>query len=739
MIKKTICGLYVALLVVMAAATVIENSRGTDYAHTVIYGSWWFTLLWALLAAVGIAYMLQRKVRHAGTWLLHGALVVILAGALLTHLTATRGMMHLREGETSNAYVLAADDGQAMQMATLPFSLTLHKFQTTYHDGTAAVADYASLFTVTDGSVKHEGCVSMNHIFSYRSYRFYQQSYDADGHGTVLAVNSDPWGIAVTYVGYALLFAALLFVLFDPRGHYWQVLRSPLLRKGALMALLLFGAASGLRAQTDVPPTVPRATADKLGRLCMLYNDRICPVQTYALDLCTKVYGARSYKGLTAEQVLAGWLFYGDAWASEPFVGVKGRALRQQMGLDAHSAMASFFVMGQYTLGRLVEEYYQGNTDKVHKQAADVDGKLMLLVQLRQGMALHLLPYTTPRGATTWYAPTDSLPPYIGAQQSLYIRQVFPLMAQDVAAGRWSRVDEFLDKMHRYQQVYGGRTLPSATCYRAERVLNAVPFATVLFMVNLMLGLLALGYTIARLTGARWLTPGRQRWADRLLAVLLALSWLALTAALVLRAMVSGNLPLSNGYETMLLLAWLVEVIALVMQRRFRIVAVFGFLLSGFFLLVSHINAMDPAIGQMMPVLNSPLLSIHVSIVMMSYALLSLTFVCAVMGLCLHRHEAALQALSMLFLYPAVSALGIGIFIGAIWANVSWGSYWSWDSKETWALITFMVYAVALHRASVPALARPRRYHVFMVLAFMVLAMTYFGVNYLLSGMHSYA
>lgn len=739
MIRKILCAAYVVLLAVMAAATVVENSRGTDYAHTAIYGSWWFTLLWALLASLGLAYMLKRRVRHPGTWLLHGAMGVILCGALLTHLTATRGMMHLREGETSNAYVLAADGGDAMQMATLPFSLQLHQFHTTYHEGTAAVADYASLFTVIDGSARQEGRVSMNHIFSYRTYRFYQQSYDADGHGTVLAVNSDPWGIAVTYTGYALLFVSLLFMLFDPKGHYRQVLRSPLLRKGALMALLLFGAACGARAESGVPPTVPRATADKLGRLCMLHNDRICPVQTYALDLCTKVYGARSYKGLTAEQVLAGWLFYGDAWASEPFVSVKGRALRRQAGLESHVSMAGLFVMGQYTLAPLVEEYYRGNTDRLHQQAADVDSRLMLLIELRQGLSLRLLPYTTPRGATTWYAPTDSLPPYIGAQQALYIHQVFPLMAEDVAAGRWSRVDEFLDKMARYQQVYGGSTLPASTRYRAERILNGVPFATLLFMFNLTLGLLALGYTLGRMTGASWLTAARQKWTDRALALLLGLSLLALTLALVLRALVSGNMPLSNGYETMLLLAWFVELIALLLQHRFRIVAVFGLLLSGFFLLVSHINAMDPAIGQMMPVLHSPLLSIHVSIVMMSYALLSLTFVCAVMGLLLRRHEAALQALSLLFLYPAVAALGIGIFIGAVWANVSWGTYWSWDSKETWALITFMVYGVALHRSSLPALARPRVYHLFMTLAFLSLAMTYFGVNYLLSGMHSYA
>ncbi len=735
MIKKITSLIYVTLLVVMAAATMIENSRGTDYAHAAIYGSWWFTALWAALTALGLAYLIKRHVRHFGTWALHGALVIILLGALLTHLTSTRGMMHLREGETSNAYVMG-DGHHGMRTAMLPFSLRLHKFETTYHDGTAAVADYASLFTVADGGQQHEGRVSMNNIFSYRSYRFYQSSYDTDGHGTVLAVNSDPWGIPVTYTGYALLFISLLFMLFDPKGQYRQVLRSPLLRKGALMVALLCAAAMPSQAQ----PTVPRETADRLGRLCMLHNNRICPVETYALDFCKKVYGARSYKGLTAEQVLAGWIFYGDQWANEPFIRVKGSELREELGLSgSHCAMTTFFQMGQYTLGRLVQEYYQGNTDKLHKQAMDVDNRLMLLMELRSGQSLHLLPFTTPQGATTWYAPTDSLPRGISAQQALYIHQVFPLMAEDVAAGRWARVDEFIDKMGHYQQVFGGRSLPSAAQYKAERLGNAVPFATVLFMVNLTLGFIALFYIIGRMTQARWVTPRLRRTADVSLAVLLGLSFLALTVGMGARWVASGNLPLSNGYETMLLLAWFVELIALVLQRHFRIVMVFGLLLSGFFLLVSHINAMDPAIGQMMPVLNSPLLSIHVSIIMMSYAMLSLTFICAVMGLAMPRHGAELQALSRLFLYPALAAMGIGIFIGAIWANVSWGSYWSWDSKETWALITFMIYAVAVHGTSLPALRRPRPYHWFMALAFLSLAMTYFGVNYLLSGMHSYA
>ena len=207
---------------------------------------------------------------------------------------------------------------------------------------------------------------------------------------------------------------------------------------------------------------------------------------------------------------------------------------------------------------------------------------------------------------------------------------------------------------------------------------------------------------------------------------------------------------MSNGYETMLFMAWIIMLVTLLMCRRFPIMLVFGFLMSGFFLLVSHISQMDPQITHLMPVLSSPLLTIHVSIIMMAFALLSLTFIigCWELGArcCSKLFKSSPYwgdmrgaSLSQLFLYPAMTCLGLGIFIGAIWANISWGTYWSWDPKETWALITFMVYAVALHNRSFKWLNTPLGYHLYMVLAFLTILMTYFGVNYFLGGMHSYA
>ena len=754
MVKKIIFILYILVLVCMAAATIVEKSQGTDYAHAHYYGAWWFILIWAVLAALGAFYIIKRKVKCASTLALHLSFIIILAGALLTHISAKRGMIHLRIGQPTDTY-MTQDEEQGMKEEKLPFSLCLKKFEAKMHDGTNAVADYSSKFTVIDGDDKSEGEVSMNNIYSHRSYRLYQSSYDEDGKGSVLAINADPYGIPVTYTGYALLFISLVWMLFDPKGGYRKLLKSPLLKKGALITALILsmGNIQTLHAEPATGnlqnAVLPKETAEKFGELHILYNDRICPVQTFALDFCKKIYGARSYQGLTAEQVLSGWVFYGNTWANEPFIKIKSGEMKTAMNLPDYASLNTFFnrEMGGYTIGQYVQEYYNGQQDKFHQQAADIDGKIQIIMELREGFSLKVLPYTFTKnvkatkdhsfikaGTTTWFSPVDKLPQAVEHQHALYIRNVFSLLNGDVKAGNTSRVNEFFVKMKKYQEVSSGNSLPTATQYKAERINNAFPFATILFMANLTLGFIALFYTIYRITKKREI-----KVLNIALPILLGVSFLTLTFGLALRWIISGNIPMSNGYESMLTVAWFVMLISILMQLRIRIVMVFGFLISGFFLLVSHINQMDPAIGQMMPVLNSPLLSIHVSIIMMSYALLSLTFICGIMGICLRSHGEELQALSRIFLYPALTTMGFGIFIGAIWANVSWGNYWSWDSKETWALITFMIYAVVVHTQSLPIFRKPLVYHIYITLAFLSIAMTYFGVNYFLTGMHSYA
>lgn len=753
MLNKILFAFYIIVVAVMAAATFYEKYHGTEAVQTSVYGSWWFTCLWAVLALVAIIYFVRRRVRRVSVVMLHLSFAVILLGALLTHLTAWQGAVRLRLGETVKTYYENVPGGDVIERK-LPFELTLKSFDVKYHDGTRAEADYVTRFTLTDKGGTQEAEVSMNNIYEHNSVRFYQSSYDPDMRGSILALNSDPWGIPVTYAGYGLLFVSLLWMLVDPKGAFRRLFKSELMRRGVLTVAALCAFSYYAGAAT----TLPKETADRLGRLYILYNNRVCPLQTFASDFTRKLSGSAGYKDYTPEQVLAGFIFYGDEWSAEPVVKVKGGPLKDALQLPARCSVNTFFnkVMGGYILGPYLNEYYHGQNDKFHQQVADVDDRLMMIMELRRGTLLRVFPVTS-GGETHWYSPTENITDsLVSGPQRKYIQGVFSLIYGEVLAGHYANVDKILDKMLVYQQQNAGTTLPTAMQTKAERMYNAVPFATILFMVNLTLGIVLLAVTIVLMV-KRSKNSGDSRrekcYTKAFTAVgasLLGLSLLALTLCIALRWIIGGRVPMGNGYETMLLVAWFVMVLALVAARRFRIALPFGLLMSGFFLLVSHINQMDPEITHLMPVLSSPLLSVHVSVIMMSFALLSQTFVCGLTALLLRlfrgRNAAglagqteSLMLLSRLLLYPALTLLGIGIFVGAIWANVSWGAYWSWDAKEVWGLITFMIYAIAAHEASLPFLRRPLGYHTFMTLAFLTIVMTYFGVNYFLGGMHSYA
>lgn len=722
-IKKILEALYVLIIVVMATATIIGKYAGNDFADAHIYGSWWFCLLWALGVAAGIAYFVQSRIRRPSVVVLHLSFVVILAGALITHVTAKRGMVHLRQGLATNTYI--NQDGHE---GKLPFTIKLNRFRVDYHAGNAAAMDYESNVTISDGTTKETYNVSMNHIYNGHGTRLYQSSYDPDMQGSYLALNSDPIGIPVTYTGYGLLFFALLWMLIDPRGRFRALLHTDLARRGTVL-LLLIASVAGTQAQQ----TLPRDVADEFGRTFIVYNGRICPTETFAIDFTKKLYGKPSYKGFSPCQVLTGFLFFNRDWMQEPIVKVKGAQIQERLGLPEYTSPAGLFNPEGYVLGPYLAEAQQHN-DKFSQQVLDTDEKMMLIVQLERMDLLRMFPFKTRGQCVQWYTPNNQQPTQMPKAQQRYVHDILPMGAQLATQGNYPMVKELFQKLRKYQYTYGEGSIPSHARVEAEHVLNHIPFATILFMVNLTLGIVSV-FFLTRRRGYGCFT------------IFMGLSWLSLTAALALRWTASGTIPMGNGYETMLFLSWIIMLVALLTTRRLRIMTTFGLLMSGFMLLVSHISAMDPAITPRMPVLNSPLLTIHVSIIMMAYALLSLTFITAIAWLCTSESRnrnvmevnAQLTPLSQIFFFPGMAALGIGIFMGAIWANVSWGSYWGWDPKETWSLITFMIYAAAFHTKTLPALQRPKVYHIFMILAFLSILVTYFGVNYLLPGMHSYA
>ncbi len=673
--KRALLAVYAALEVVLAVSTL---TGGTEDGGGVsaVYGSWWFAALWGVLAAGVVAAMVcLRALRRVPLLLMHGAFVVILAGAAATWLTSRKGYVHLPRGVEVGAFQ-SAGGGEA---ARLPFTLRLDSFAVQCYPGTDTPADYVSLLTVTDaGGAAQSARVSMNRILRRGGYRLYQSSYDEGGAGSWLSVNYDPWGTALTYTGYALLFLAMCAALADPRGGFRALLRHPLLRRGMFALALCVLPCAGARAERSLP-AFNRAKADSLARRQVVYNGRVAPFNTFARDFLLKIYGKSTYGGLTPEQVVSGWLLRPEVWADEPMILVKSERLRGLLGVEGkYARFRDFFgADGVYRLQR----YWKGGaagggvppSDPLQKAVAETDERVALVAMLTGGELIRPLPKGTP-----------------------------PLSEARVTA---------------------------------ELLYNRLPLTLVLFVACLTAGFLAAGRMVylsvkekAPLRGERAALP-----------LFAAAAALALAAWVGLRWYVSGHVPLSNGFETMQFMALAELSFVLALWRRFPVLLPFGLIVAGFALLVAHLGQSSPQVTNLMPVLASPWLSLHVSVVMAGYSLLALVMATGVLGLCLRRQEERLMLLGRLLLYPAVFFLGAGIFLGAVWANVSWGSYWSWDPKEVWALVTFMVYALGFHTRSLPWLARPRHFHLFSVLAFLTVLMTYFGVNFFLGGMHSYA
>lgn len=733
-------GLMGLMVLMLAVATCVEKMQGTPVVTAYIYGSPWFIALWAALAVAGIGYLLRRKLR-TGVWLLHGAFILILIGALVTHLFGLQGSVHLRQGASEEVSAFTDADGAEH---ALPFGLRLKEFVLEYYPGTVAPMDFISTFAIADKEKVCEGRVSMNHIFRYRHYRFYQSGYDTDGQGTTLSVSYDPWGIGLTYAGYALLLLSFIVYFLDPQSAFRRLLLHSLLRK-PLAAIALLTTCVYTQA-ADLPRILPRETAESFGHLYIYYNDRVCPLQTVAKDFTVKLTGKPTYKGLTPEQVLTGWFFYYDSWKEEPCIRIKNKAVQRLLGIDGKMArLADFAGVEGYKLDAKRLSAVEGKDKRAVEEANE---KFSLVSGVATGSLWRIYPFrmeadTLGRGERlTWYSLADRLPHTMPHEMGVFVRGSMNYVAEQVARKDFSAVDALLLKIRRYQEREMGDLAPSAFRIQSERLYNRLNNSLPLAIVSVVLGLLSFGYYCRRLMQGK----AADRRVDISLLTLMGIGLLYLAGLMSLRGFVSGHIPLSNGHETMQGIAVFTAALTLCLHRRLPMAIPFGYLVCGLALLVSMMGESNPQVTNLLPVLASPLLSIHVAVIMIAYALLAFVMLNGVAALVLttsrrdcHTEVERLQVISRLMLYPAVFLLTAGIFIGAVWANVSWGRYWGWDPKEVWALITMLIYALMLHPASLPAFRRPVFFHAYAILAFFSVLITYFGVNFLLGGLHGYA
>ncbi len=751
--KRIIVALYILIVVCIALATVLEKYYGTSFVGSHIYGSWWFTALWAVLTVASCAYMFsQRLYRRLAVMLLHVSFVVILAGALVTHLFARQGTVRLRVGVPEINYV----DKQG-RVETFPFRLTLQEFRVVNYPGTDAPLDYQSVlqYAAHASAIKSQAAdsseviVSMNNIATIDGYRLFQSSYDSDGQGVTLGMSYDPWGIAITYAGYLLLLLGIVATLLSRTTQMRALYRKA-------MAMLLLLVSVGVRAaepSADVLPVVDSDVAHRLGKVSVLYNNRICPMNTVATDFLTKLSGNASWQGHSADEVFVSWMIYYSPWEQQRLIRIKSSAVQRLLGIDGQWASYRDFVneYHEYKLKNVLEALRTGKgvldgfpVGQHRKALMEADEKFHLVDMFYRGQFLKMFPYRLGDGVN-WYMPgSQSLPREIPVKEQFFIKQSMDYLTESIVGGDNKRAFELIAKIRLFQRDMVGDVLPADSAVEAEVFYNTLRSQKWPVFLSLTLSLLL---CVLMMSGVavRW-----TRWVSLVFTALLVVY---VTVQLALRWWLSGHIPVSNGPETMLFMAWVVLLLTFLLRRSVPIITVFGPLVASFCLLVAMLGGSGSQLTPLMPVLQSPLLSVHVMTVMIAYALFALQTLLGLHVLLLVRkarrsgggqpavtaHIDQLTALSRLLLYPAVFLLAVGIFLGAVWANVSWGNYWSWDPKESWALITLMIYAVPFHTASIPSLGQPKRYHLYMVLAFLSVVITYFGVNYLLGGMHSYA
>ena len=638
----------------------------------------------------------------------------------------------------------------------VPFSVTLTDFQLDRYPGSNSPSSYASEVEVTDGETKFPFRVYMNNILSYKGYRLYQSSYDRDELGTVLSVNKDKPGTAVTYIGYLLLAIGLISILFSKNTRFAKLsqlidrVHKKRQKLASLIAFLLLVSTSAMAI--DVPEVAPVKQAEAFGRVIYQTNGgRMAPVNSLASDLLRKVYKHSTLEGYTAEQVVLGMMSNAHEWQKVPMIQVKNSAINSILGTKSnYASFLDFFnEKGEYKLAELVDKAYAKkptNQSTFDKDIMKVDERLNVSYMVYQGRILKIFPVPNDPDHH-WVSPLDDNFYTLTGEDSTFVRNGAYQYFRSIATKNYEQADFILNGIKKYQTTYGGAVMPSEQKINMEISFNEWNIFQKLFPYYLIVGfvlMITIFFTI--------LNPKMKLGIPiKIMLGLIILGFTAHTVGLAIRWYISGHAPWSNGYEAMTYIAWATVFAGLAFSRKSPMTLGVTAFLGGIILFVAHLSFLDPQITNLVPVLKSYWLTIHVATITASYGFMALGALLAFLNLSImiFKNESNKERLSLSIeelTYVIEMALSIGIimltignFLGGVWANESWGRYWGWDPKETWALASIIFYAFVLHMRFIPGLRGTYAFNLAALITFASIIMTFFGVNYYLSGLHSYA
>ena len=754
-----LAGLYA---LIWAAATFVENSYGPAVAREHFYYAPWFILLQLLQAVNLLAMFLQGsyfKRISKGSLIFHGAFVFIWLGAAVTHYVGVTGIMHIREGETVSS--MMRDEGAGMGNASLPFSVTLDDFRLQRYPGSHSPMSYESDLVIKKGDeTPVQATVRMNKVIDIDGYRLFQSSFDPDEQGTILSVSYDRPGMQLTYIGYFLLFAGFVLTLFSKKSRFGRLRRElGEMKKNMPYCVLFLLALSGVAGGQTVhaqQPCVSSQHAGKFGSLVVLNpNGRLEPVNSYTSAILRKLYGADKLNGINSDQFFLNLLSFPDEWGAYPFIKVDNKELLQRFGRSGkYIAWEDVFDSeGNYILTDEVNDIYAKPASERKRMDSDLlklDESVNIVYRIMQHQLLPLFPDENDAQGK-WYSAGDELNVFQG-KDSLFVSKIMDWyiyeLGNGVRSGNWEEADKIVGMMNIFQQAKSKTPAIDNQRVKAELLYNQLNLFFWCRLAYLILGgillFIACGEIIADF-----------KWGKKVCGILIALlviAFLAHTSGVLLRWYISGRAPWANAYESMICTSWMLVGGGLLFARRFRILPALAGLLGGIMLFVAGLNHLNPEITPLVPVLQSYWLMSHVAIIMIGYVFFALCALTGLFNLILMSLLSATNRVKLQFrireftlLNEMAMILGLffmtaGTFLGAIWANVSWGRYWGWDPKETWALISIVVYALVLHIRFIPLLKGKTTwcFNLLSVVAILSVIMTWFGVNYYLSGLHSY-
>lgn len=670
----------------------------------------------------------------------------------------------------------------------LPFSIKLNDFIADRYPGTEnRYSAFASEVTVIDeqeGDFNYR--IFMNNILNHRGYRFFQSSFDSDERGSKLSVNHDFWGTWVTYIGYFLLFFGLLAIVFGKRtrfGDLRKILNKVKSKKAKVIAILLL--AFGLQgfsqdstnvedhAQNKLPKEridsilrkiiVPKDHADKFGKIVVQdFSGRMMPLNTFASEVLRKVSKHDDYEEFNANQVLLSMQSNPLLWYEVPILYLspkKADSIRTIIGVDAsdkYVALSDFFSNdGRYKLSPYLQEAYAAQIPNGYqKEFKEIDQRVNLLYGTIEGRNLRIFPVPNDEN-NKWISPVEYKQNYRDViKDSLYktfiengLNYYLSELYKAKKSNNYTDVDKLLEGIKKNQQKLGSDVMISDEKINTEVLYNKYDIFKKLFAWYLYAATVMFVLLIFQIFKEK----------NRILNAIVKVSKFAVialfvlhTAGLIVRWYISGHAPWSDAYESMIYVAWATMLFGLIFGRNSDLTVASTAFVTSMLLMVAHWNWMDPAIANLQPVLDSYWLMIHVAIIVASYGPFTLGMILGATALFmmifmtksnqekLKLNIRELTIINEMALTVGLILLTIGNFLGGMWANESWGRYWGWDPKETWALISIMVYAFVLHMRLVPGLRGRYGFNLASVIAISTIMFTYFGVNFYLSGLHSY-